>query len=518
MVLCIFAGCTQKTYTVDYCGEKQMYDGAQDSFAPGTTVTLRYTLISSDTDYAFYLDGEKLSVDFDSNKGYFIRFTMPDHNVRLECVTKNTMTSVEGETSAAETENAASTEIPPQTEPVKEAVKLLTLSKSFCQQCEWDNELLLALSEYSGAVLSEDSRQMYPALTETLDQVQNMMIRSMEDEYDNLLVTANEELAFLGNDSFVTKVSTLDTQIRRADSVAVSVLSDSYLVYGNINGRYLNGTTYDTETGSQLKITDVITDMDKIPAIVKEELQRHMWNGEFYSETAVEEYFRNTPVDGIRWTLDYNGVTFYFLSGEIASGGNGHLAATVSFSEYPALFNEKYTKVPDAYIVELPLQHSFFTDLDGDGDTEELFFVPFTHENGLFYESFGIYTDTDAYYYYTEFSANMTHRTGGYHPYYVKTADGRHYVYVFAEGSELAAEDMQLCVIDVTGGEFKEVGNMHISPGYIPIDCSYALTDPENMLLENFANMTQSSEIYRVGDDGMPVLQEFTSQESNLQG
>lgn len=60
VVLCLLAGCGEKTFEVDYCGEKLMYDGAKDSYAPGTAVTLRYTLIAADTDYAFYLDGEKL--------------------------------------------------------------------------------------------------------------------------------------------------------------------------------------------------------------------------------------------------------------------------------------------------------------------------------------------------------------------------------------------------------------------------------------------------------------------------
>ena len=83
----VLTACAAKTYEIDYCGEQQMYDGAKDSYAPGKEVTLRYTLIASDTSYAFYLDGEELDVEYDSNKGYFIRFTMPDHDVRLECVT-----------------------------------------------------------------------------------------------------------------------------------------------------------------------------------------------------------------------------------------------------------------------------------------------------------------------------------------------------------------------------------------------------------------------------------------------
>ncbi len=505
----VLTACAAKTYEVDYCGEQQMYDGAKDSYTPGKEVTLRYTLIASDTSYAFYLDGEELDVEYDSNKGYFIRFTMPDHDVRLECMTKNTMADqiptleAEPEENLPENEPEKPSGVPPE-EPIKITVQPLTLSRFFAQQWEWDGEILLALSEYNGVTLSGDSIGKYPALAEALKQTKNMAVRSMSDEFDNLLADAKDELALLGANSFVAKESTLDVQVRRADSIAVSYLTDSTLVFGGINDRFLNGTTYDTETGKQLMITDVIKDMSKIPAIVKKELQSHMWNGDFRSDTAVEDYFRDTPEDGIRWTLDYNGVTFYFMNGELADLGNGHLAASVTFAEYPDLFNEKYTAVPESYIVELPLKHPFYTDLDGDGNVEELNVTPFWHENGLFYESFGIYTDTDAQYYYAEFSADTAHRTGGYHPYYIKTADGRHYLYIFAEGSELASNDMELRVLDITGGGFGEVGDMHVAPGYIPVDGSYALTDPDNMMLENFELM-EEAKAYRVGDDGMPV-------------
>ena len=59
-------------------------------------------------------------------------------------------------------------------------------------------------------------------------------------------------------------------------------------------------------------------------------------------------------------------------------------------------------------------------------------------------------------------------------------------------------------VMDVTGGGSREVGDMHVAPGYVPVDCSLALTDPDNMMLENFELM-EEAKAYRVGDDGRPV-------------
>ena len=193
----------------------------------------------------------------------------------------------------------------------------------------------------------------------------------MEDEFDNLISFAKEELSE-NKDSFETYVSTLDVKVRRADSVAISLLSDSYSDYGQIeNYRALHGSNYDTQTGKELALNDVVKYINNDLAIaVEKELNSHMWTGDFYSEYAVEDYFANTPSDGFSWTLDYTGVTFYFAPGDLCD--EGAMTATVSFAEYPELFHEKYMEVPAEYTVELPMDISFFTQLDADNTFEEI--------------------------------------------------------------------------------------------------------------------------------------------------
>ncbi|MBR2801578.1 MAG: hypothetical protein IKE21_03135 [Erysipelotrichaceae bacterium] len=83
-------GCAKK-YRVDYDGRKERYKGAEDSYPAGRKVTLYYDLIAADTDYAFYLDGERLNHGYGSAKGFVISFTMPEHDVKLTCETHNTM-------------------------------------------------------------------------------------------------------------------------------------------------------------------------------------------------------------------------------------------------------------------------------------------------------------------------------------------------------------------------------------------------------------------------------------------
>ncbi|MCQ2456924.1 MAG: hypothetical protein MJ096_06170 [Clostridia bacterium] len=88
--MCLF-GCGRKKYNVDYRGQKDFFTGAEDSYAAGEKVKLYYDLIATDTDYTFYVDGERVRVDWNENKGFIIKFTMPDHDIEVYCESVNTM-------------------------------------------------------------------------------------------------------------------------------------------------------------------------------------------------------------------------------------------------------------------------------------------------------------------------------------------------------------------------------------------------------------------------------------------
>lgn len=179
----------------------------------------------------------------------------------------------------------------------------------------------------------------------------------MLDEFNNLVSIAREEFA-ANHSGFETYVSTLNVQVRRADSLVISLLSVSYSHYGQIkNYRVFHGSNYDPQSGKELMLNDVVIEINSDLALaVEEELTDHMWTGDFYSESAVEDYFANTPYDSFSWTVDYTGVTFYFAPGDLCD--EGAMTATVSFAKHPELFYEKYMAVPNEYTVELPLDIS----------------------------------------------------------------------------------------------------------------------------------------------------------------
>lgn len=93
IVIAIFiTGCGKRSYKVDYCGAKDFYANAKDTYKSGEEVELIFDLVATDTDYTFYLDGKSENLDVHgTGNGFLIRFTMPDHDVKLSYSEKNSM-------------------------------------------------------------------------------------------------------------------------------------------------------------------------------------------------------------------------------------------------------------------------------------------------------------------------------------------------------------------------------------------------------------------------------------------
>lgn len=79
----ILAGCFGEKYSVDYDGRKDDFSGAKNSYRAGSKVKIYFKDVGTDTDYAFYLDGNRIDAFYSRNQGYEISFTMPDHDVKL---------------------------------------------------------------------------------------------------------------------------------------------------------------------------------------------------------------------------------------------------------------------------------------------------------------------------------------------------------------------------------------------------------------------------------------------------
>ncbi len=379
-------------------------------------------------------------------------------------------------------------------------VTLLDIDKQIMHESVSSIEYAATLTEMncSTAALGKNAEKLYPDLASAINSISDFYEVNILEQNDIFAETAEEALSS-GEENFETYIFNLNVHVRRADSVAVSILHDSYDYYGiDAEHRSFWGENFDTETGETIYLPDVVTDMKEFAKVVEAELFNSFGADVFYSDTIIEEYFEEYGADGSHWTLEYNGVTIYFDDGEIAGSGVGDISVTIEFAEYPELFKEKYTAVPEAYIVGLPMKSTFYTDLDGDGSSEELTIAD-SYEGDLGIDrtlSLRISTtETD----YTEkLPAN------GCEAYYVKTADDRNYLYVLAE---LEAQT-ELYTYDITNTTISKVGKQSISPHYSDQTVS-VLTDPDNMHFDIFGNADVEpvgDDFFTVGYDGMPVM------------
>ncbi|MBR4050414.1 MAG: hypothetical protein IKK09_07935 [Clostridia bacterium] len=352
-----------------------------------------------------------------------------------------------------------------------EEITVLSLNKEYISHYEWyeDYPEMLVRSEYTDVTLDKSMEKKYPLLAKALTETSVMRKRAMEEEKDNFIVTATEE--FLNDsESFSTYVSTLDVQVRRADSVAVSILED----YNSETDRAFNCLNYDTESGKLLALSNVVTDIAKLPSIVEKEVISRIFQGDSDVETAIPDYFKSTPEEDITWVLEYNGITFYFKPGAVAPTNFGIQIATVTFAEYPDLFKEKYTAVPDAYVVSLPLSSPFFTDITGDNRADELTVSGNYDPDGRYYYTLGINSESSSYE-VDWFSYDMN-------PYYVKTADGDSFLYVFSEESETEDRQMILCVFSLKNGEIKQISETDTDMLYKGNNVFTVPTDPDILI------------------------------------
>ncbi|MBE6550891.1 MAG: hypothetical protein E7665_02020 [Ruminococcaceae bacterium] len=423
-----------------------------------------------------------------------------DENVFTEAQgsTENEDTADETAVSTEEEKTEDTTTGEKNTEDVYE-FSFLSPEKSFFTYFEWADGLDGALvhSTHSFVKLNKTDAENYPEMAKLLSDNAVMQEKAMLEEFDNLVSIAGDEFE-KNKQSFDTYVSSLNVLVRRADSIAVSLLWDSYSDYGNIeNYRVFHGSNYDTKSGKELRLTDVVKSVNNdLAKAVEKELLSHTWTGELKSKDAVENFFAEAPYDISNWTVDYNGVTFYFAPGELCN--EGMMTATVSFSEYPELFHEKYMNVPKEYAVELPQDISFFTELDDDGALDQISVSGAYDEERNKYTDHGVYTDKDGNSCIDDcFAYDL-------HPYYVRS-EGGNYIYLFRQDFEEGVRLMSLVVYKLNeDGTVVNAGEADMSPAQYGDNIFLVLNDPENFILDDIGNETEKAS-FRIGGDGIPV-------------
>ena len=318
-----------------------------------------------------------------------------------------------------------------------------------------------------------------------------------------------------GANSFPAHENITDIFVRRADTLALSLLECSQSYEGGVHGMYgVVGRNFDAKSGRELTLDDVFTDRNELAGAIAAQLRRDYPSASFMESGGVgmAEMVEQLVKDGVLiWTLDPCGASFYFNPYIIGSYAEGIFTATILFDEYPALFAEKYRRAPKSYCMELrpwlPVRTTF---ADGSGRAVNVK----TTDGGVRIIMGGAILDDWG-------------ETYGLRPVLVSLADGRRYLYVDGVDAGRAWETTR--VFDLSGNAPVRVpmnrrmtrrGDVdedfaEAERGPIKIDENrdkvfYIMADPEHFSMSLLDEETGKAGLAecRIGADGTPEIVE----------
>ena len=385
-------------------------------------------------------------------------------------------------------------------------------SDSYYKDDDYSNKLVEM--KYGVIALTEEDEKRYPELAQVLKKLSEENKNTILTDYENLKSQAEDDLkaAKEGGYEVYTPYSTeCSFYVNRADNRVLSLGKSGYDYWGGAHGTgYSTGCNYNARTGEELRIQDVVTDVDTFAGLIEAKVyESGLTRDDLFldEEETLKDYILKAAADHtLNWEITNEGVTVWFNPYEISYYAAGMPSGSVSFAGHPEVFFDYYAETARTYVYAIEGPDVSDIDFDGDGKADELSVWASMDEYGT-YEALkvsmkGVETSKDIWAY-------------SYDPYILHTTDGKNYLYVIC-GSD--NDYRMLEVFDLNGSSavyVGEVNNCGLRAQLLDAS-SYLygeelLTDPENFYLESRMEVLSTysaSRRYHVGADGMPVADE----------
>lgn len=385
-------------------------------------------------------------------------------------------------------------------------------SDSYYKDDDYSNKLVEM--KYGVIALTGEDEKRYPELAQVLKKLSEENKNTILTDYENLKSQAEDDLkaAKEGGYEVYTPYSTeCSFYVNRADNRVLSLGKSGYDYWGGAHGTgYSTGCNYNARTGEELRIQDVVTDVDTFAGLIEAKVyESGLTRDDLFldEEETLKDYILKAAADHtLNWEITNEGVTVWFNPYEISYYAAGMPSGSVSFAGHPEVFSDYYAETARTYVYAIEGLDVSDIDFGGDGKADELSVWASMDEYGT-YEALkvsmnGVETSKDIWAY-------------SYDPYILHTADGKNYLYVIC-GSD--NDYRMLEVFDLNGSSAVyagEVNNCGLRAQLLDAS-SYLygeelLTDPENFYLESRMEVLSTysaSRRYHVGADGMPVADE----------
>ncbi|MBE7024426.1 MAG: DUF3298 domain-containing protein [Ruminococcaceae bacterium] len=232
---------------------------------------------------------------------------------------------------------------------------------------EWHENNVITGVKWQKLGLSDEHSKAYPSLSAAFDKYNEESLTEAEALMYEFIPLADDMEGDVYNPAYCQAEAKV--YLQRADNYIVSLLEGVEKYTGGIHPDYFwYGINYDTNTGETVLLTDVLTDTEGLPSILEEKIT------EKYSDVAffdLKDTFSKYKEDEFTWTIDYQGITFWFSPYEIAAFSVGTLSARIWFDEYPDMFNKAYMEAPEKYVMTLPMRQKLDFDLNANDDQKD---------------------------------------------------------------------------------------------------------------------------------------------------
>jgi hypothetical protein len=209
-------------------------------------------------------------------------------------------------------------------------------------------------NQYELARLDRESAAVYPELDSALKDW-SAEKQADEENYNSYMHELADDYNANGAQVLPLKGQS-DLYVRRADEKVLSLLELSSSYEGGVHGMYgFSGYNFDSRTGEKLTLDSVFRNTEDLPGLIAGSLWKTYPEKSFFSpdETLAEDYAKGRYKDW-NWTLDPNGVTFYFAPYYLASYADGALEAFIPFRGNESIFTGAFGEQTGAWAMGMP--------------------------------------------------------------------------------------------------------------------------------------------------------------------
>ena len=341
--------------------------------------------------------------------------------------------SAEETTTQAKESSAEETKAEEEGQEKQDSAAIVPVTVDYSYDGDWKDQKTLFSSKVAQIKLMDDSHEKLQDALKALNQ------SALDDQKS--VIDENKEYAeqeYASNPDMVEYTFDRDILVARSDETVLSmaVMEGSYLGGAHPFGM-TTGRTYDTQTGKELSLKDVVSDYDGIYEYVKKQLEENYDQSMFfedYQDTLQKMFYDESGDYGtVQWTISQTGLSIYFNQYDLAPYVAGSQQVDISFKAQPQLFQSRYVVEKESYSKVIRENSSCFADVNGDGKEEEISYSVARDEygfggaitvtcDGQTFDTAEIDKDaSDAYGAYGAYSSEG---------YVLHTSDGRTYLYL----------------------------------------------------------------------------------------